>query len=627
VTGVLDAILSLLGLASPSPLTAEDNNFILYPASIPSTVQQGALTHTEGGLVTDNQLPARVSAILGPGATFQGVASGLLPFYATAAKAGGSPAPTRDEIARALVVYNQHYLPTATWSAHQVGLRLLLPVEISSDTGAWTVNADLIRTWTASFDGAWLYRLTTPPSPLEVLDPLDLADQVNAFISSEKDQSALAAELGAGVLRNAFDNLFVVYEGLRQIGDRAFGVVLDLLDGVLAHQLDVLASTSAGNGVLRRFAAILAHPPAGLSASDQSALTRANQLLDGALWKTVGGKRTRVSSAELPETSAQRASRGPIHNTVGASTDPSGGFHRLVLGRDVTVGKLVHQTIQGITYRGPAYFGRVLPVPFFEADQPKVNPVNDPKLAARVRLAAAISGNEGAMDAAVLCDAALASSGFQQWSAHAANELPALLARLKDTAPDDFDLFFAMNGLDVQPLANAPGSFQLVGVDATGIPTPMSYTDLRTFFGGTSSPDGAMVDFGTDWAARLRIVALLSEAYRRCQLLQAAARFDRIAAEVGLIHIGTGNVALTQLVTSEQGAALILDTHINRPAHVRSVLQAVANLPGLPAAEGPRDQTLTSRFHDHRDVNDRAHRNQLIDQLGLHTDHGSFAGW
>ena len=57
------------------------------------------------------------------------------------------------------------------------------------------------------------------------------------------------------------------------------------------------------------------------------------------------------------------------------------------------------------------------------------------------------------MDSAVMCDKALLSTGFQQWSANAANEWPALLASFKATAPDDFDLFFAMNRLDVRPVA------------------------------------------------------------------------------------------------------------------------------------------------------------------------------
>ena len=80
-------------------------------------------------------------------------------------------------------------------------------------------------------------------------------------------------------------------------------------------------------------------------------------------------------------------------------------------------------------------------------------------------------------------------------------------------------------------------------------------------------------------------------------------------------------------MTSEQGAALLLDTDINRPAHLHAVLQTVANLPGLPVADADRDQALTSRFHDGRDVNDRAHRNHGIDGIHLNENHGSFGGW
>ena len=58
-------------------------------------------------------------------------------------------------------------------------------------------------------------------------------------------------------------------------------------------------------------------------------------------------------------------------------------------------------------------------------------------------------------------------------------------------------------------------------------------TEFRTFLGGTISPDGSTVTFATDWAARVRIVALVSEAYRRCQMQIGAGRFDRVAADAG----------------------------------------------------------------------------------------------
>jgi hypothetical protein len=231
------------------------------------------------------------------------------------------------------------------------------------------------------------------------------------------------------------------------------------------------------------------------------------------------------------------------------------------------------------------------------------------------------------MDSVAMCDAALASSGFQQWSAHAANELPALLASFKSSAPDDFDLFFAMNRLDVQPVPGTPGSFQLLQLDATDTGTPMSYAQIRSFLGGALSADGKTVTFTSDWAGRLRIVALASEAYRVCQLLTAASRFDRVAGDAGTLHIAGQSVAATQIMTSEFAAALLLDTDINRPAHVHGVLQAQASLPGLPADDAGRDTALTQRFHDNRNVYDRPHRNHRIDALPISHDHGSFGGW
>jgi hypothetical protein len=135
------------------------------------------------------------------------------------------------------------------------------------------------------------------------------------------------------------------------------------------------------------------------------------------------------------------------------------------------------------------------------------------------------------------------------------------------------------------------------------------------------------VSFGTAWAARFRLAALASEAYRRCQVLEAIGRFDRIKRQVGSIGVAGSPIPVAQLVSSKQGVALILDSHINKPDRVRANLRTAAQTPSLPSAADPRDRKITAVYHDIRDVYDRVHRNGGVDAQGFNVAHGSFTGW
>ena len=95
---------------------------------------------------------------------------------------------------------------------------------------------------------------------------------------------------------------------------------------------------------------------------------------------------------------------------------------------------------------------------------------------------------------------------------------------------------------------------------------------------------------------------------------------------MGSLHVGSAAVALPDLISSQQGAALILDSHINQPGRVRPVLQADTHAP-VPADPAARDQTVTGRFHGNRAVIDRTLRNQRIDHQNFDPTHGSFQGW
>ena len=624
MTGVLDVLLRLVVGASAPAITPEATNILRFPAAAPPGVRTDVLVHAEGGLTTDATLRPRVSVLLGPGTTVQGIAATLLPLYAAgAAGAGGKPAPTRDELARAIVVYNRFYLPTQTWAEHRVGLRLPLPIEIEQPSGTWIVNADSVRAQAAQFDGAWLSRLTRAPAPLDLPDPMaGLPQEASALIAGQPNAAALGTVLMATVLRNPSAGVFLLFEVLRQLTGTVppADVALAMLDGMVTHQAALLASTSAGQGVLRRLDAVLASAP---PSTDAARLNRDRALLAAALFVTPGGPR--VPFLELPETPGQLNDRGPVPNAPGPA-EPAGGRHRVVLGYDVCVGRVKDEPVSGVTYRGPVYPGRLLPGPFAAADATRL-PADASSLA-RLAIVFGIAPNEGNLDAIRMRDAGILSSGIHQWSAHSAPELPSLLFRFKSLTPEEFSLYFGMYGLDVIPDPNAAhmGQFILRRVDASGAAVNMDYNATRTFFGGTVEAGGTVV-FGTTWASRFRLVSLTSEAYRRCQLLEAIGRFDRIKREVGNITVAGTAVAIATLITSRQGVALLLDSHINKPKKVKPVLQVAAQAPNMPADPDQRDRKITRFFHDTRDVFDRVIRNQGVDAAGFDAAHGTFTGW
>ena len=82
-------------------------------------------------------------------------------------------------------------------------------------------------------------------------------------------------------------------------------------------------------------------------------------------------------------------------------------------------------------------------------------------------------------------------------------ELPSLLLRFKTLAPDEFELYFGIYGLDVDVDPAHPGQFHLLRVELDDSRTAMNYAAIRTFFGGSIGADG-VVSFETTWAARMR---------------------------------------------------------------------------------------------------------------------------
>lgn len=523
----LDQALDLLPLATAMLLTDEERNIATIPASPPATVRHGTLGHADAGPPGGDGAPRRVVAVLGPGATFAGIADTLAPLYATAASGGGPTAPTADDLARALAVYVKDYLAAAaSWQFHTVGVILPLPVEIDPDSDAWIVDADRIRALAQSFDAAWRTRLRTPPDALTVPDALDLETEAATLVSTLSTAQTVATQLWPQALRNPSGTVLQFFAALRALDSATAGqaaaAAMAALSTATADQLALLAATSAGNGILRRFIALLTPPPDGADPA------LAAKLVD-ALHQGSGTARMLVPHRDVPETAAQQALRpGTAEPVEGAPADPPGGIHRLVLGHDVAVGLTASDQVNGMTFTGQEFAGRIALDPYLMADADGLNPTMDPQLPTLLTLLAnsADPGSQGQvqrLDSVAAMDASLLTAGLDQWGATTDTGLPALLSAYKNAAPDEFDLFFALHGLDVQQgVAGGPQfQFVLLGPDGTG--TVPSDDALRTFFGGTAAVDGA-VTFGSDWAARFRLPAVVSAAHRRVQVAEAAPR-------------------------------------------------------------------------------------------------------
>jgi len=612
---------------APAPPDTADatGNILLWPPGPLPQARHDILAATEGGLVSDAALRPRVSAVIGPGATVRGVAAVVRPIFAGAAGAA-APAPSVDEIARAIVFYNRFYLPVPGFAAYRSGLRLPLPIELDAANGQPIVNFDSVRLWDAGFDAGWQLLLERRPGHLATADEGDLAVDVVDFLGAHSSARARGIALNARVLTNPFEALFFAFELLRELGADAFDVALQFIEAAVNHQLELVGSLTAGHAILTLVERTLAAQPPAPTSAQQQALARARPMLAAAL-RPHG---LRAPRRELPETPDQLKDRGAIPQRVQAAPqDPAGGVHRTVLGRDVLAGRVgTYPPVGAHFYRGAATTGRLPADAFIAAHGAELNPLGDARLAARLAVVAAISPNEGALDAVRMQDRGILSTGIQQWTFYVNNEGTALLWRYKDLAPEEFELYFALYDLDVRRNVGAGGAVTFVPqqIQPNGARIDLTTQAARVaFFGGNVV--GNTTTFDTVWAARFRTASVNSLRYKLAQAVEGAARFDRIERDVGNLAIGGVPRPLAQVFNSQHAAALILDQHINAWANVRHDLQAAVN--NTPANPDPDvfERAATASYAASRNLEDAGPRTRFINGLGLDPAHGSFGGW
>ena len=565
----LDELLQLVPLATPRSATTAAANVALHPAAPPATgvagatgpasaaaptarnavptpsvVRHGVLTHKTGGPPLGGTPPARVHAVLGPGATFRGLARMLLPVYAGLT---GADKLNEDLLAKGLVVYDRDLLRAGTWEHHKVGMLLPLPIEIDGNSGAWTVNAVEVVGWAGAFSAGWRDRLDKPPSALDVLEPAKIEGEAGAIVAPPGTM-ARAPALWERAMRNPSEAVLTFVSAVGQLQRKGVGgpglaltFALTAVQGALPHHVALLASTTAGNGILRRVRQALAFdpPPPGTNGAK---LTDARKLVDDALFHGPAASRTLAPHAEVPETVEVLDPRqGPAKPKVGARTDPAGGLHRLVLGRDLAVGRMA-ATRSGTparTWTGPRIDGRLDLEPFLKDDAAGLNPAGLADRAGRITLLDVFGIGGGRLDAVRANDDHLLTVGLGDWSAADDAGLAALLFQFKQGAPDEFDLFFGVHRLDVDQHPADATRFRLKSVADDGrTTTPLDTVDMRrSFLGGTTKVAGGDVTFGTEWPARFRFAALVSRRYRRQQVLLALPKLPHSAIEIAIASV------------------------------------------------------------------------------------------
>lgn len=196
-----------------------------------------------------------------------------------------------------------------------------------------------------------------------------------------------------------------------------------------------------------------------------------------------------------------------------------------------------------------------------------------------IRVMIPVSENEGALDAVNTGDNAFLSFGMYQWTMGTEDgkgELPALLKKIKQTDPAIYQEYYGRYGME--PLdAETDQVYGLVAFNGRRI---FNKSDKEQF----RAPQ---------WAFRFWKSGM-DPVVKMVQVSHALSRIFSFYQHPNY-KVG-GNYFLNQLISSEYGIALILDHHVNRPAHPRLHLAEAMVATGLdrtnPALWGTQEESM-----------------------------------
>lgn len=253
-----------------------------WPVNVVDTVV-GPVS-AQGGLLSSGA--DRLNAILGQNMTLNHLGAQLLPLWTTATPftppGAAAPLPldiiTADELARALLVYNQYYLPVPAMTNWRAGLRFPLPVDIDPATGIATVHPLQIRALAGAFDPAWTPLLERAVAATVAPAPAVLQADVTAFLGAQPTAMARGIQLGARAVTNAVAERPFVREVFSQLGAAGFDVALAFMDNLVNNEIALLASQADGAAILAEARTALGLAPAVLTQAQQDSVARANTM-------------------------------------------------------------------------------------------------------------------------------------------------------------------------------------------------------------------------------------------------------------------------------------------------------------------------------------------------------------
>lgn len=571
----------------------------------------GTLQHAKGGLADETVDVLRAVAVPGPQCTLMDVASTLL---AVLKVMNPLVDITALQLVCALVRYNEELLMPGrapgpdnpmtggVFPAWRVGLQLTLPVEFDAN-GAGICNLADLKRWAGEYaswgilgSSKWAEALATPA------DAFALRAAVAAAVPATGSLSALAASLRHRLLTNACEVVFELIETFRAIGSARpgdlNGFALDLASSLKPHHVGPLAAVSGGHAVLRRLWSLLAPiDPATLAVADRARLAGSLQRIaeqglglqplptPAVGWRSPQEVGPKVQPSEPPLAASLRWNEKILKWEKDAKGKSVAKVDRwldgMVLGRLVRVSNPVAKgDVWGYTHSNPgtAAFNPVTYLAQQAARVPgladaltlsaaaelEAGPIDAAKLDQRMKLAARIAESEGKLDAISAGDPGIISMGMQQWAAHNDHELTVLLERFRVQAPDLYDLFIGMWGLQTARWApslkggEAANAARQATIDAANPfgPDPATlatdtarigyFPHCASFFvvepdkvpallppppHGQPGPRRAYFlegIRGDAWCARFRLAEILSPELCRAQLHQAGWRLTRL---------------------------------------------------------------------------------------------------
>lgn len=281
-----------------------------FPTDVKDTVV--GQVFSRGGLLSRGN---RLSVIIGENMTMSRLAAQILPLWTTATPmtAPGAAAPTpleivtADEVARALIAYNDTYLPAETMKNWRAGLRLPLPVDIDETTRIGTVNPAQIKALAGGFLPAWKDSLKRPAAATVAPKPAEVMVEAATFLGSEKTARARGIQLGARALTNAVAARPFIQEVFRQVGADAFDTAFNFVEYVSDSEIALLASQADGAAILATISGALAKMPANASQAVKDRVDRADLAIG-------------VASSLFPPRAAPAAARSQPEKTITVDT-------------------------------------------------------------------------------------------------------------------------------------------------------------------------------------------------------------------------------------------------------------------------------------------------------------------